>query len=163
MLALMQRFYEYDAWATDRVLSAAAEATAEQFASEVVRGQPSIRETLVHLFAAHRVHLDWWSGALSGEESWARRFAPGDYQDLKAVRAFRGELERDTTAFLETLAGDGALERVLTRTVGDPSTEVRSPLWESMLHVANHSTQHRSEVALMLTALGHSPGDLDLL
>lgn len=36
-------------------------------------------------------------------------------------------------------------------------------LWEVMLHVANHATQHRSEVALMLTTFRHSPGDLDIL
>jgi len=35
--------------------------------------------------------------------------------------------------------------------------------WAMLLHVINHSTQHRSKVAMMLTKLGHSPGDMEIL
>jgi uncharacterized damage-inducible protein DinB len=37
------------------------------------------------------------------------------------------------------------------------------PLWQQMLHQANHATQHHSELAMLLTQLGHSPGWLDFL
>jgi hypothetical protein len=37
----------------------------------------------------------------------------------------------------------------------------RRPLWQSMLHVVSHSTQHRAEVGMYLQTLSRSPGDLD--
>jgi len=116
----------------------------------------------VHLCVAQCIHLSWWDGSLSGEESFDRDFPPEDYSDIRAVRKVWEELLSGTRAFLATLTDDADLERVYSR-IGLDGGLRRRHLWEMMMHILFHAAQHRSEAALMLTALGHSAGDLDLL
>ena len=37
------------------------------------------------------------------------------------------------------------------------------PVWQMLVHVMNHGTQHRAEAAALLTAQGRSPGELDMI
>ena len=64
-------------------------------------------------------------------------------------------------AFLATQDRE-RLEEVIAyqTTSGSPQQNV---LWQILVHLVNHGTQHRSEVALALTSLGRSPGDLDFI
>jgi uncharacterized damage-inducible protein DinB len=47
-----------------------------------------------------------------------------------------------------------------TNTSCTPLTKV---LWQTIVHVVNHGTQHRGAAAAILTDLDHSPGDIDLI
>lgn len=61
---------------------------------------------------------------------------------------------------------DGLTEERLTAEFDYISTEGRAHrrvVWETMVHLINHGTQHRSEAAALLTAMGQSPGDIDLV
>jgi len=36
-------------------------------------------------------------------------------------------------------------------------------LWQTMAHLVNHGTQHKTEAAALLTDFGQSPGDIDMI
>ena len=70
-------------------------------------------------------------------------------------------IDRETDAFVASV-DDAALARVVEY-LNMQGERWAYPLWQQMIHQVNHATQHRSEAAMLLTKLGHSPGWLDLL
>lgn len=157
----LKRLYAYNQWATGRVLEAAAPLTPEQLHAPGQAGHGSMRDTLLHLLNTHRGWLSWWDGSRSAEEAYSLQADPADFPDIEALRAFWVEISRQTDAFVSGLQGDDP-DRVYTWDLPD-GRRWEMPLWGMMLHIVNHSTQHRAETAAMLTGFGHSPGDLDLI
>ncbi|MGH2460779.1 MAG: DinB family protein [Chloroflexota bacterium] len=161
MLATLRALYGYNTWATERLLEVAAGLTSEQWLAPGNAGRGSVRDTLVHQISAQRSWLGWWAGTVSADQRSQLRLDPAAFPDLPAVRAIWSETDQATRDFFDGLT-DADLSRVYRTTTSD-GRAFRLPLWQMMAHVANHGTQHRSEVAAMLTGFDRSPGDLDML
>ena len=155
-LGLIRTLYDYNAWANRRILETAAQLTPDQLRAGGSASFESIHNTLVHTMSAQWVWLSRWQGS-----SPTAMLDPADFADVAAIDAHWDQIEQDTQRFIAALDGAALAREVhYTNTKGQPYAY---PLWQLMLHQVNHATQHRSEVAAMLTQFGHSPGWLDLI
>ena len=156
-LEVIQLQYQYNAWANQRILDTAAQLTPEQLREKSSASFESIFDTLVHTMSAQWIWLSRWQGT-----SPTAMIDPNDFVDLTAVCERWAEIEQNTQAFVAQLD-----EAVFMQTeVSYNNTKGKSfsyPLWQLMLHQVNHATQHRSEVAAIMTQFGYSPGWLDLI
>lgn len=153
---MIQTLYRYNLWANERILDTAENLTTEQFIAKVGASFDSVRDTLVHTMNVQRNWLARFQEQPLGEQMVFR-----DYPTLSTVRAAWMPINEQTNAFVATL-NDETLVKVIryTNSLGTPCAY---SLWQMMTHQANHGTQHRSEVAVMLTQFGYSPGGLDFL
>jgi len=157
----LRRLYEYNSWATEKLLETAEGLSQEQLHAPGQAGRGSIRDTLLHLVNVHKGWLSWWDGTLSGMDAYNMKLDPAEYPDVGALRREWATVVQQTQAFIAGLRDDDP-ERLYGIDLPD-GQHWDQALWKMMLHVANHGTQHRAETASMMTAFGHSPGDLDLL
>ena len=151
---IIAQMYEYGIWANRKLLDKAAALTDEQLRHKFTEGAQPILHSFVHLVGAEWRWYQSWIGAPLTE-----RVSVDDLPTLDAVRAKWEPLFAERRAFIATLTPERLTQPIVRKLQGRESSII---LWRALVHVANHGTQHRSEIALMLTDLGHSPGDLDM-
>ncbi|MDA1279211.1 MAG: hypothetical protein O3B95_04120 [Chloroflexi bacterium] len=161
-LEAINRLHVYQRESNDRILDVAGRISDEQFTSVIVEGQPSIRDTLFHMFDVIDIHFAWFNYARDRIVPTIQESSPRDFPDIGSLRAFAVSVSSAAEKCVQSLVSDSDLVRSYERAFPD-GTSNRRVLWEMLLHVINHGTQHRSAVALMLTKLGHSPGDMEIL
>lgn len=157
----IRTLYQYTNWANQRVFDTALGATTEQWLAPGTAGRGSIRDTLTHQVGGQRMWLSWWDRTGDTDPSLRTALDPERYPDANALRATWDGVHAATLRYIDGLS-DADLLTEHVRPLGKVEA-LRLPLWQMMLHITSHNTQHRSETAAMLTAFGHSPGELDLL
>ena len=151
----IELLFEYSDWANQRILTAAEQLSFEQLTAANPFGWGSLRGALVHIMEAeYRWRCAFTQTAPRGE------MEPADFPNIAALRTRWHTENQALWAYLKGLS-DADLQGLVKRERG--GRQYAWPLWQCLLHLVNHGTQHRSECAALLTAAGTSPGDMDLI
>lgn len=148
--------YDFDSWATRRVLDACRSLSDEQFTRDLGSSFRSVRDTLFHICGAQWIWLERWHGRAPSTIPSA-----ADYPSLESIRRRWTEIERDLLDYVASLTADDLQRVIHYKTMAGMSSF--QPLWQCLLHVANHSTYHRGQITTILRQLGAKPVDTDLI
>lgn len=153
----IQLLFEYDRWANNRVLQAAGALSVEQFTRDVGSSFRCVRDTLLHIIGGEWGWLAYWkepshsAAFLAG--LWDRHdalFNPEAFPNLVAICVKWEEIEKEQIEFVNHLT-DEALRKML------PVRKTQLSLAHLMQHLANHSTYHRGQIAVMMRQFGAKP------
>ncbi len=154
---IMLELFRYNAHTNHTLLERAAHLTEEQRTATTGFSFDSIYGTLVHIYSAEQL----WRKRIQEGISLPRLHTPDDFPTFTDLQAAWQQEEQAMQAYLATLS-DADLSGTITYT-NLRGVETSLPLWKCLHHVVLHGMQHRSEVAAMLTVLGASPGNIDLI
>ena len=157
----IQLLYAYDRWANNRTLQAAAALHPEQFTRDLGGSFRSVRDTLVHIIGGEWIWLAYWKDPPRNpalvEDLKRRRdaqFNPETCPSAAVLQSKWAEVESEQAEFVNRVT-DESLRTML------PFRTTQASLAHLMQHLANHSTYHRGQVALMLRQLGAEPAATD--
>ena len=149
--------YEYDRWANHRVLEAASTLTPDQFTRDLGGAFRSVRDTLVHLISGEWIWITYWIDPPRSPEALAElrkrrdaQFQAEGFPNIAAVRSKWEEIEREQSEFVHRVTDESLATRL-------PFRGSEFKLAHLMQHLANHSTYHRGQLALMMRQLGAEP------
>lgn len=139
-----RHFYEYHftenrkIW--DRYVTSLSD---EQFTQHVDYSRGSVRDQTLHLISCDTA---WFSG-LRGVDI-PDDLNPTDFPDRESIHAHWDNIEKMMRDYLATLRDDMLFDKPLA---GEDKDLI---LWQVLLHVANHGTDHRAQLLRLLNDLG---------
>jgi uncharacterized damage-inducible protein DinB len=143
--------FRHNAWANHRLFEACEDLTGTQLDATVVGTYGTIRDTLTHLVGAQERYVE--ALAETGAITAFRERAP-----FPGLVALRDGARTSSEALIElaTQAQSGAT--VTTTWRGETAT---LPVWLLLVQAINHATEHRAQIAAILTQQGIDPPTMD--
>jgi len=125
----------------------------DQFIQPVSYSHGSARNQVVHIMNTDEA----WFSSLRNVEI-PEPFTPADFDDRDLIRARWEVVEQNMHDFLSKLQDDMLLRKPI------PDGEDKDLiLWQVLLHVVNHGTDHRAQLLRLLHDLGIKTGPQDYI
>ena len=115
----------------------------EQFTQAADYSHGSVRDQIIHLMNVDEA----WFSDLRGDE-FPEPYKPADADDRENIRARWDNVEQNMRDYLANLQDGMLLDKPLE---GEDKDLI---LWQVLLHVVNHGTDHRAQLLRLLNDLG---------
>jgi uncharacterized damage-inducible protein DinB len=147
-----RQFYEYHFSENHKLWEGAAQLSDEQFTQNWDYSRGSVRDQVLHLMSCDRF---WFSGLRKVHIP--EDLKPEEFTDRAGIRERWDAIEADMRDYLGKLQ-----DKVLFDHPLEGGDEVLT-VWQVLLHVANHGTDHRAQILRLLTDLGVETASQDYI
>ena len=126
----------------------------EQFTQKIDYSHGSVRSQVVHLMEAEHI----WFSELLGVQT-IEPFPPADFDDRPLIRLHWDSVEQQMHEYLAKLHDGMLFQRPITNNDEDKDLI----LWQVLIHVVNHATDHRAQLLRILHDFGLKTGPQDYI
>ncbi|MEJ2484505.1 MAG: DinB family protein [Anaerolineales bacterium] len=161
MKAYIEQLMDYNYWANGLILKYIEKLSEDQFIEERTAFGDSLKGILTHVLFGEQLWLDRMQGRKMTREAMIKFFRPNKYPTLKPMISDWFDLELSMRSYMSDL-NDSQLLSTFKYSRTD-SVEYESRRVDIFTQMVLHGMQHRSECAVILTNLGHSPGNIDYI
>jgi uncharacterized damage-inducible protein DinB len=117
----------------------------EQFTQPAGYSHGSVRDQVVHLMSVD----EGWFAELRGVEP-SEPLPPATSDDRESIRARWDSIEQGMREYLTELRDD----MLFDKPIEEPDEDRDLIVWQVLLHVVNHGTDHRAQLLRLLNDLG---------
>jgi len=152
----IQRLYDYNRWANERVLESLQPIGQEAFTRNKQASHSSIRGIIAHIAGAEWIWLERWKGS-----SPVGLLPESEFETVEIAAQRLRKIDVDLQQFTSGLTQvdlDGS--RGYKTTEGKAYSNVLSDM---LLHLANHSSYHRGQITTLLRQSGAVPQSTDFI
>lgn len=147
MQSYLQKLIDYNYWAHQRVWDCVLTLSEEQFTQTSDYSLGAVKSQMVHIMWAEEI----WLNRIVGSNA-PLTYQVQDFPNAASIQTHWAEVERRMREFVAKTNEDTLRQTMRYQNATGP--QFQQSVFEILLHVVNHGTDHRAQILALLHQLG---------